>query len=74
MLVAAFDFQDAVGGSELLYELVSLRFVRVVVGIGVLDTLEQIPTQLGDLGGPGRTLAGNGDVSIVRQGSGGYPM
>lgn len=67
-------FKDAVGGNELLYELVGFRLVGVVVGIGVTDTLEQLHTQLGDRGRPRRTFASNGDVSIVRQGSGGYPI
>jgi hypothetical protein len=74
-LTAIFQYlQDAAGGNELLYEQVGFRLAGAVAGFGVIDTLEQLHPQLGDRGGPARTLASDSDVSIVCQGSGGYPM
>jgi hypothetical protein len=72
--ISALELKHSTSGSEPLYEVVSFGLVDVVFGIGVIDALEQLHTQLGDLGRLGRTLAHNSDVSIVCQGSDGKPV
>lgn len=73
MRISALDLKDSTSGSEPMYKFVRFRFVSVV-GIGVIDTLKELHTLLGDPGSPARTLACNSDVSIVCQSPGGYPM